>query len=72
MVYSVQPPSVRYYMSPAELTTEEFAHSAREHRAIENKLEWQKGVAMSAGYCRIKTGNAAEMLTGFRLWQLIC
>lgn len=65
-VFNTDDISVRYYISSAELTAEEFAHAAREHWAIENKLHWKMDVAMREDDCRIRRGNAAEMLTGFR------
>lgn len=58
--------TVRDYISSAELTAEKLAHAAREHWAIENKLHWKMDVAMKEDDCRIRRGNAAEMLTGFR------
>ncbi len=65
-VFNTDDISVRYYISSAELTAEKFAHAAREHWAIENKLHWKMDVAMREDDCRIRRGNAAEMLTGFR------
>lgn len=58
--------SIRYYISSAELTAERLATAARSHWAIENKLHWKMDVAMREDDCRIRRGNAAEMLTGFR------
>ncbi len=65
-VFNADDISVRYYISSAKLTAEEFSHAAREHWAIENKLHWKMDVAMREDDCRIRRGNAAEMLTGFR------
>ncbi|WOG29985.1 ISAs1 family transposase [Endozoicomonas sp. 8E] len=65
-VFNADDISVRYYISSAELTAEEFSHAAREHWAIENKLHWKMDVVvMREDDCRIRRGNAAEMLTGF-------
>ena len=58
--------SIRYYISSAKLTPEQLANAARSHWAIENKLHWKMDVAMNEDGCRIRKGNAAEMLTGFR------
>ncbi len=58
--------SIRYYISSAELTTEELATAARSHWAIEGKLHWKLDVAMNEDDCRIRRGNATEMLAGFR------
>ena len=58
--------SIRYYISSAELTAEELASAVRSHWAIENKLHWKLDVAMNEDDCRIRRGNAAEMLSGFR------
>ena len=58
--------SIRYYISSAELTAEELATAARSHWAIEGKLHWKLDVAMNEDDCRIRRGNAAEMLAGFR------
>ncbi|WP_448215741.1 ISAs1 family transposase [Endozoicomonas sp. 2B-B] len=65
-VFNADDISVRYYISSAESTAEEFSHAARENWAIENKLHWKMDVAMREDDCRIRRGNAAEMLTGFR------
>ena len=58
--------SIRYYISSAELTAEELAIAVRSHWAIEGKLHWKLDVAMNEDDCRIRRGNAAEMLAGFR------
>ncbi|WP_299735803.1 ISAs1 family transposase [uncultured Endozoicomonas sp.] len=58
--------SIRYYISSAELTAEDLAKAARGHWGIENKLHWKLDVAMNEDDCRIRRGNAAEMLATFR------
>ncbi len=58
--------SIRYYISSAELTAEKLAQATREHWFIENKLHWKMDVAMNEDDCRIRRGNAPEMLTTYR------
>ena len=58
--------SIRYYISSAELTAEKLAKATREHWFIENKLHWKIDVAMNEDDCRIRRGNAPEMLTVYR------
>ena len=57
---------IRYYISSASLTAEQFAQASREHWAIENKLHWRLDVSMREDACRVRRGNAAELLAGFR------
>lgn len=53
---------VRYYISSAELSAEEFGKAVRQHWQIENKLHWCPDVAMREDACRIHRGRAAENL----------
>lgn len=57
---------VRYYISSANLTAEKFATAMRGHWCVENKLHWRLDVAMNEDDCRIRRGNAAELLSGIR------
>ena len=59
-------PSIRYYISSAELSAQQLANAVRQHWAIENKLHWILDVAMREDECRIRRGNAAETLAGVR------
>ncbi len=63
-VFDADDISIRYYISSAELTAKEFAHGAREHWIIENKLHWKLDVGMREDNCRIRRGDAAELLSG--------
>ena len=58
--------SVRYYISSAKLTAKEFAKAIRAHWQIEVQLHWKLDVAMREDECRIRRGDAAENLAGFR------
>jgi predicted transposase YbfD/YdcC len=58
--------SVRYYISSAKLSAEQFAKAIREHWHIESKLHWRLDVAMREDDCRIRRGDAAELLAGIR------
>lgn len=42
------------------------AVATRSHWHIENKLHWKLDVAMREDSCRIRRGDAAELLAGFR------
>lgn len=53
---------VRYYISSASLTAEEFGKAVRQHWQIENKLNWCLDVAMREDACRIHRGRAAGNL----------
>ena len=64
--FNVDDISIRYYISSAELTAEKLAEDSREHWFIENKLYWKLDVAMNEDGCRIRRGNAPEMLTVYR------
>lgn len=57
---------VRYYISSASLTAERFATAMRNHWCVENKLHWRLDVGMREDDCRIRRGNAAELLSGIR------
>ena len=57
---------IRYYISFAELTAEKFGQASREHWYIESKLHWKLDVAMREDSCRVRRGDAAELLSGFR------
>ena len=65
-VFDVDNTTLRYYISSANLSAEELARGSREHWHIENKLHWKMDVAMREDDCRIRRGNAASLLTGFR------
>ena len=58
--------TLRYYISSAELSAEKLAQATREHWFIENKLHWKLDVAMGEDDCRIRRGDASEILAGFR------
>ena len=58
--------SVRYYISSAKLTAKEFAEATRAHWQIEVQLHWKLDVAIREDECRIRRGDAAEKLPGFR------
>ena len=57
---------IRYYISSAQLSAEKFAQATREHWFIENRLHWKLGAAMQEDNCRVRRGDAAELLAGFR------
>ena len=57
---------IRYYISSAKLTAKRLAEATREHWHIENKLHWKLDVAMREDDCRIRRGNTAQLLSGFR------
>jgi predicted transposase YbfD/YdcC len=59
-------PFIRYYISPAKLSTEELAHAAREHWSIEVKLHWKLDVALREDACSIRRGDGAENLSKIR------
>ncbi len=58
--------SVRYYISSAKLTAEQFAQAIRAHWQIEVQLHWKLDVGMREDECRIRRGDAAENLAGIR------
>jgi predicted transposase YbfD/YdcC len=58
--------SVRYYISSAKLTAKAFAEAIRAHWQIEAQLHWKLDVGMREDECRIRRGDAAENLAGFR------
>ena len=58
--------SIRYYISSAKLSAEQFAKATREHWHIENKLHWKLDVAMREDSCRIRRGDAPELFAGIR------
>ena len=58
--------TLRYYISSSKLTAEKLAAATREHWFIENKLYWKLDVAMGEDACRVRRGEAAEVLAGFR------
>lgn len=57
---------VRYYISSAGLSAEQFASDMRGHWSIENKLHWRLDIAMNEDDCRIQRGNAAALFSGIR------
>ncbi|MEX9348330.1 ISAs1 family transposase, partial [Salmonella enterica] len=59
-------PTVRYYISSANLTAREFAEATREHWYIETKLHWRLDIAMKEDQCRIRRGEASEILSEVR------
>ncbi len=57
---------MRYYISSANLTAEKFATAMRGHWCVENKLHWRLDMAMNEDDCRVRRGNAAELLSGIK------
>ncbi len=57
---------IRYYISSTELTAEKQAQATRAHWFIKNKLHWKFDVKMREDSCRVRRGDAAELLAGFR------
>lgn len=57
---------VRYYISSSELSAEKFSSAMRGHWSIESKLHWCLDVAMKEDDCRIRRGDATELLSGIR------
>lgn len=53
---------VRYYISSATLTAEQFGKAVRQHWQKENRLHWCLDVAMREDACRIHRGRAADNL----------
>jgi predicted transposase YbfD/YdcC len=58
--------AVRYYISSASLTAEQFGKAVRAHWAVESSLHWCLGVGMREDECRIRRGKAAENLAAVR------
>ena len=58
--------TVRYYISSADLSAEQFATAIRNHWHVENKLHWRLDVVMNEDDCKIRRGNAAELFSGIR------
>jgi predicted transposase YbfD/YdcC len=56
----------RYYISSAELKSEEFAHAVRSHWGIENQLHWVLDVNFQEDACQIHRGDGAENLARMR------
>ena len=54
--------TLRYCTCSAELTAEKLASATRKHWFMENKLHWKLDVAMSEDACRVRRGDAAEVL----------
>lgn len=48
------------------MTAENFATAMRNHWHVENKLHWRLDLAMNEDDCKIRRGNAAELLSGIR------
>ena len=59
-------PTIRYYISSAELSAKKFAEAARQHWYIENKWHWSLGVALRKDACKIHRGYVAENLARVR------
>lgn len=57
---------IHCYISSAYLTAEKFAIAMRNHWHVENKLHWRLDVAMNEDDCKIRRGNAAELLSVIR------
>ena len=57
---------IRYYISSAKLTAKRLTEATIEHWHIENKLHWKLNTAMREEDCRIRRGNTAQLLSGFR------
>jgi len=58
--------SIRYYITSADLTAQEFGEAVRSHWGIENKLHWMLDVGMKEDACQVYRDNAAENLSGAR------
>ncbi|NOG31684.1 ISAs1 family transposase [Halomonas sp. TBZ9] len=59
-------PTLRYYISSAELSAKELAEAARQHWFVENKLHWSLDFALREDACKIHRGYAAENLARVR------
>jgi len=59
-------PTLRYYISSAELSAKKLAEAARQHWYVENKLHWSLDVALREDACKIHRGYAAENLARVR------
>ena len=57
---------IRYYISSAELTAEKLVQATRALWFIENKLHWKLDIGMREDSFRVRRGDAAELLAGFR------
>ena len=57
---------MRFPVSSAELSAKRLAHAIRSHWHIKNKLHWKLDVPMKEDDCRIRRGDGAEILAGFR------
>jgi predicted transposase YbfD/YdcC len=56
--------SRRYYLSSAPLSAEQFAHAARAHWGVENRLHWVLDVVFHDDLMRLRTANGpANMAT---------
>ncbi len=58
--------TIRYYITSADLTAEEFGEAVRSHWGIENRLHWMLDVGMKEDACQVYRDNAAENLSGAR------
>lgn len=59
-------PTIRYYISSADLSAKKLAEVARQHWFVENKLHWSLDVALREDACKIHRGQAAENLARVR------
>jgi predicted transposase YbfD/YdcC len=56
--------SRRYYLSSAHLSAAQFAHAARAHWGVENRLHWVLDVVFDDDLMRLRTQNGpANMAT---------
>lgn len=56
----------RYYLVSLDGGIEQFAHAARSHWGIENKLHWSLDVGFGEDSSRIRKGHASENMTVMR------
>ena len=57
---------MRYCISSASLTAEQFAAGVRDHWSVENGLHYKLDVAMNEDDCRIRMGSSPEVLASVR------
>jgi predicted transposase YbfD/YdcC len=56
----------RYYLASARLDPETFAHAARGHWGIENRLHWVLDVVFRDDFARLRTGHGPENMAVVR------
>tara|TARA_R110000850_G_scaffold163452_1_gene288181 strand:- start:531 stop:860 length:330 start_codon:yes stop_codon:yes gene_type:complete len=59
-------PTLRYYISSADLSANKLAEAARQHWFVENKLHWSLVVVLREDACKIHRGQTAENLVKVR------